>query len=60
MEGIVLMVLIGLGVAWLVTRGRKRLNMPVNAKHWVVITIIVVVVLALLYGASHGASNSAH
>jgi hypothetical protein len=54
-SGIVLMVLIGLGVAWLWSRVGKRFNVSVNGKQWVVITIIVVVVLALLYGSHHGA-----
>ncbi len=53
MSGIVLMVLIGLGVAWLWTRGRKRLSLPVNGKHWGAVIIVVVVLLALFYGASH-------
>jgi hypothetical protein len=52
-SGIVLMVLIGLGVAWLWSRVGKRLNMSVNGKHWVWITIAVVIVLAILYGSSH-------
>jgi hypothetical protein len=52
-SGIVLMVLIGLGAAWLWTRGRKRLSLPVNGKHWGAVIIIVVVLLALFYGASH-------
>ena len=56
MSGIVLMVLIGLGVAWLWSRVGKRLKIPVNSKQWIWITIIVVVVLAVLYGAN----NSSH
>ncbi len=55
MSGIVLMVLIGLGVAWVWTRGRKRLSLPVSGKHWIAVIIIVVVLLALFYGASHTA-----
>ncbi len=53
MSGIILLVLIGLGVAWLWTRGRKRLSLPVNGKHWGAVIIVVVVLLALFYGASH-------
>jgi hypothetical protein len=51
-SGIVLLVLIGLGAAWLWTRGRKRLSMPTNGKQWIGVIIIVVVVLALAYGAT--------
>lgn len=51
-SGIVLLVLIGLGVAWLVTRGRQRMKLPVTGKHWIWIVIVVVVLLAIAYGAS--------
>jgi hypothetical protein len=44
-------VLIGIGVAWLVTGGRKKLRLPTTGKHWIWIVIVVVVVLALYYGA---------
>ena len=53
MSGIVLLVLIGVVVAWLVTGGRKKMKLPTTGKHWIWIIIAVVVVLALLYGASH-------
>jgi hypothetical protein len=52
-SGIVLLVLIGLGAAWLWTRGRKRLSMPTNGKQWLVVVIIVVAVLAIAYGATN-------
>jgi hypothetical protein len=58
--GIILLVLIGLGAAWLWTRGRKRLSLPVNGKHWGVVIIIVVVLLALAYGATHTPHSSVH
>ena len=53
MSGIILLVLIGLGAAWLWTRGRKRLSLPTNGKHWIAVIIVVVVLLALAYGATH-------
>jgi len=52
-SGIILLVLIGLGAAWLWTRGRKRLSLPTNGKHWIAVIIVVVVLLALAYGATH-------
>jgi hypothetical protein len=52
-SGIVLLVLIGVGVAWLVTGGRKKMKLPTTGKHWLWIIIAVVVVLALIYGASY-------
>lgn len=51
--GIVLLVLIGVGVAWLWTGGRKKLKLPVTGKHWGAVIVIAVVLLALAYGASH-------
>jgi hypothetical protein len=51
-SGIVLLVLIGIGAAWLVTGGRKKLRLPTTGKHWIWIVIVVVIVLALVYGAS--------
>jgi len=54
-SGVILLVLIGVGVAWLFIRGRKRLNLPVTGKHWIGAIVIVVIVLALLYGSRHGA-----
>jgi hypothetical protein len=51
-SGIVLLVLIGLGVAWVVTRGRQKMKLPVTGRHWLWIVITVVVVLAVAYGAS--------
>ena len=53
MSGIVLLVLIGVGAAWLFTGGRKKLRLPTTGRHWIWVVIVVVVVLALLYGASH-------
>jgi hypothetical protein len=52
-SGIVLLVLIGIGAAWLFTGGRKRLRLPTTGKHWIWVVIVVVVLLAILYGASH-------
>jgi drug/metabolite transporter (DMT)-like permease len=50
--GLVLLVLIGVLVAWLVTRGRQKMKLPVGGKHWAWIIIAVVLVLAIAYGAS--------
>jgi hypothetical protein len=52
-EGLILAVLIGLGVAWLFTRIRRRMGMPVNGKHWLAAVVVFVVVIVLAYGASH-------
>ena len=52
MSGIVLLVLIGGLVAWLLTRGRQKMRLPVTGRHWAWIIVVVVVVLAIAYGAS--------
>jgi hypothetical protein len=59
-SGIVLLVLIGVIVAWLVTGGRKKLRLPTNGKHWIWIVIVVFVVLALLYGAHTSPHSTTH
>jgi hypothetical protein len=51
--GIVLLVLIGIGAAWLWTGARKRMKLPVTGKHWGAVVIVVVVLLVLLFGAKH-------
>jgi drug/metabolite transporter (DMT)-like permease len=51
-SGIVLLVLIGGLVAWLLTRGRQKMRLPVTGRHWAWIIVAVVVVLAIAYGAS--------
>ncbi len=51
-SGLILLVFIGLGVAWLWTRGRRRLGLPVNGKHWGAVIIVFAVLMSLAYGAS--------
>ncbi len=53
MSGLILLVFIGFGVAWLWTRGRRRLGLPVNGKIWGAVIVIFVVFMVLAYGASH-------
>jgi NhaP-type Na+/H+ or K+/H+ antiporter len=52
MSGLVLLVLIGVLAAWLLTRGRQKMRLPVTGRHWVWIIVVVAVVLAIAYGAS--------
>jgi drug/metabolite transporter (DMT)-like permease len=49
---LVLPVLIGVLVAWLLTRGRQKMRLPVTGRHWAWIIAVVVVLLAIAYGAS--------
>ena len=60
MSGIVLLVLIGVVAAWLFTGGRKKLRLPTTGKHWIWLIIVVLVGLALLYGASASPHTTVH
>jgi hypothetical protein len=52
-DGLILAALIGVGVAWLFTRIRRRMGMPVTGKHWGAAVVVFVVFIVLVYGASH-------
>ena len=52
MTGLVLLVVIGVLVAWVVNRGRQKMKLPVTGRHWGWIIAVVVVLLAIAYGAS--------
>jgi hypothetical protein len=56
-SGLILLVFIGVGVAWLWNRGRRKLSLPVKGKHWFVVTIVFVVLMVLAYGASHASPH---
>ncbi len=60
MTGIILLVLIGGGAAWLWTKGRAKMKLPVTGKHWIVIIFVVVVVLLLLYGMHTSPHTTGH
>jgi hypothetical protein len=55
--GLILLVVIGVLVAWVVNRGRQKMKLPVTGRHWAWIIIAVVVVLAIAYGASGHVSS---
>jgi drug/metabolite transporter (DMT)-like permease len=57
-SGIVLLVIIGVLVAWLVSKGRGKMKLPFSGKNWLWVIIVVVVVLAIAYGASGHVSNN--
>ena len=52
MGGLILLVFIGVLVAWVLAKGRQKMKLPVTGKHWAWIIVVVVVVLAIAYGAS--------
>jgi hypothetical protein len=54
-SGLILAALIGLGVAWLWQRSRKKMNFQVKGKHWIAVVIIVIILLCLFYGGTHTA-----
>jgi hypothetical protein len=53
-----LLVLIGVLVAWLVSKGRGKMKLPFTGKNWLWVIIVVFVVLAIAYGASGHVSNN--
>jgi hypothetical protein len=50
--GIIVAVLIGVFVAWLFGRARRKMKMPVTHRHYIGTVIVVFVLLAIAYGAS--------
>jgi hypothetical protein len=52
-SGLILLVFIGFFVAWFWNRGRRKFGLPVQGKHWVAVIIVFVVLMVLVYGASH-------
>jgi hypothetical protein len=52
-SGLILAGLIGLIVAVLWQRGRKKMNLPIRGKHWLAVVIIVVILLLIFYGGTH-------
>jgi chromate transport protein ChrA len=52
-SGLILAVLIGILVAWIWQRGRKKLSLPIKGKHWWAVVVIVVILLCLFYGGTH-------
>lgn len=52
-SGIVLALLIGLGVAWLWNKGRKKWGASSNGKTLIAAAIVIALILFLIYGASH-------
>jgi hypothetical protein len=51
-SGIILALLIGVLAAWVFGRVRRKLKLPVTAKHYGATIVVVFVVLAIAYGAS--------
>jgi hypothetical protein len=51
-SGLILLVFIGLGVAWLFTRIRRRMGLPVTGKHWLTIVVVFAVVMSIAYGTT--------
>jgi NhaP-type Na+/H+ or K+/H+ antiporter len=50
--GIILELVIGVLAAWIFGRVRRRMKLPVTAKHYGFTILVVFVLLAIAYGAS--------
>ena len=57
MGGIILELLIGVLAAWIFGRVRRRMKLPVTARHYGVTIVVVFVLLAIAYGASGHVSS---
>jgi fumarate reductase subunit D len=61
LAALILLVLVGVLVAFGFTRVRRRLNMDVTAKHWIYTIVVVVIVSLILWAnAHHGTSHGTH
>jgi phosphatidylglycerophosphate synthase len=54
MAGLILLVFLGILVAYFWTRMRGKMKLNITAKNWIGPVIVVVVVLALLFGSHSG------
>ena len=50
--GVILLVLIAGFIAFLVTKGRRRMGMGVTGKHWIIAMTGAIIVLLVLWDAS--------
>lgn len=55
--GLILALLIGLGVAWLFSKGRKKFGSPAKGKTLIGTVVVVAIILILIYDASHTAHH---
>jgi NhaP-type Na+/H+ and K+/H+ antiporter len=53
MSGLILLIIIGVVVAYIYTRLRGRMKLNISGKNWIAPVIIVVVVGLLLWASSH-------
>lgn len=60
MTAVIFLVICGVLVAWVATRGRRKLKLPMSGKNMIAVVIIVVIVLALLYGAHNVPHTTNH
>jgi len=54
MSGLILLVLIGIVIAYVYTRMRGKMKLSVSGKNWIAPVVIVVVVGLLIWASSNG------
>lgn len=54
MEGLILLLLLGVLVAFGFTRVRKRMNLNVTSKHWIYAILVAVFAALILWANAHG------
>lgn len=51
--GLILLVLLGVLVAFIFTRTRQKMKLNVSGKHWIGAIIVVIIVALILWANSH-------
>jgi hypothetical protein len=51
--GLILALLIGLGIAWVYNKGRKKFGSSANGKTLIGAAVVIAVILILIFDASH-------
>ena len=57
MSGLILLVLIGIVIAYVYTRMRGKMKLSVSGKNWIAPVVIVVVVGLLVWASSHSGGH---
>ena len=59
-SGFILLILIGILVAFAYTRLRGKMKLSVSGKNWIAPIVIVVVIALMLWASSHNGSHTGH
>jgi formate-dependent nitrite reductase membrane component NrfD len=54
MTGLILLLFLAALVAYFVSRGRRKIGLPVTGKHWVTVIVVFVLIVLALYTSQYG------